>query len=91
MKAKKPQRCPACNGTGKGYLEWGSWTKCGECGGTGKRTPTRLKTGPHDWYRPRQFAYPICRICGVVKRTDGKNKPCKGPTRLRPMEGEADV
>lgn len=42
----------------------------------------------HDWYRPRQYAYPICRICGVVQRTDGKNKPCKGPTRLRPMEGE---
>ena len=42
--------------------------------------------GPHDWYRPQQYAYPICRICGVVMRRDGKNKPCKGPTRLRDME-----
>lgn len=50
----------------------------------------RGEVGPvtHDWYRPRQFAYLICRICGVVQRTDGKNKPCKGPTRLRQMEGE---
>ena len=44
--------------------------------------------GPHDWFLPRRFAYPICRICGIVQRRDGKNKPCKGPTRLRPMEGE---
>lgn len=48
------------------------------------------ETGPHDWYRPRQYAYPICRICGVVQRRDGKNKPCKGPTRLRKMEGSDD-
>ena len=47
-----------------------------------------MSEGPHDWYRPRQYAYPICRICGVVRRRDGKNKPCKGPTCLRPMEGE---
>ena len=44
----------------------------------------------HDWYMPHQVAYPICRICGVVKRRDGKNTPCKGPTRLRQMEGEAE-
>lgn len=42
----------------------------------------------HDWKLFGQYAYPVCRICGIVKRRDGNNKPCKGPTRLRPMEGE---
>lgn len=23
-----------------------------------------------------------CCVCGVVKRADGKNKPCKGPTKV---------
>jgi len=23
---------------------------------------------------------PCCQICGVVRRADGKNKPCKGET-----------
>jgi hypothetical protein len=27
-----------------------------------------------------------CRVCGIVRRADGNNKPCKGPTRMRPME-----
>lgn len=44
----------------------------------------------HDWFQPtrQQAGYPwtICRICGVVQRRDGKNKPCKGPTRLRDMD-----
>lgn len=40
----------------------------------------------HDWYVPRRYAYPICRICGVVQRRDGQNTPCKGPTTLREME-----
>lgn len=40
----------------------------------------------HDWYVPSGYAFPFCRVCGLVKRRDGKNKPCKGQTKLRPME-----
>lgn len=44
----------------------------------------------HEWFQPsrEQAGYPwtICRVCGVVQRRDGKNKPCKGPTKLREPE-----
>jgi hypothetical protein len=42
---------------------------------------------PHDWVQLDREVYPwpFCRVCGVVKRRDGLNKPCKGPTRLRRM------
>jgi hypothetical protein len=37
--------------------------------------------GGHDWEEDRsRFGWPYCRICGVVKRADGKNKPCRGST-----------
>lgn len=28
----------------------------------------------------------FCRVCGTVERRDKANKPCKGPTHMRPME-----
>ena len=28
-----------------------------------------------------------CSDCGIVRRADDKNAPCKGPVKLRPMEG----
>ena len=34
---KTPRKCTACNGTGKGHLLWGGWTKCASCDGTGKK------------------------------------------------------
>jgi len=47
------------------------------------------KPREHQWCYPETGAYisfPFCRVCGVVQRRDGLNQPCKGPTRLRPME-----
>lgn len=34
----------------------------------------------HMWqsYQIGMTAVPVCRVCGVVQRRDGKNKPCKG-------------
>lgn len=26
---------------------------------------------------------PCCKICGIVRRADDKNKACKGPTAIR--------
>jgi hypothetical protein len=42
-------------------------------------------TSEHDWFefRPRLTC---CRKCGIVRRADGTNKPCKGWGRLREME-----
>lgn len=49
--------------------------------------PETRKAGAHDWREPNlRFAWVYCGICGVVKRRDGQNKPCKGPTRLRSIE-----
>lgn len=39
----------------------------------------------HDWDDGKRFGYQVCRKCCVVKRIDGKNKPCR-PARLREME-----
>jgi 6-pyruvoyltetrahydropterin/6-carboxytetrahydropterin synthase len=30
--------------------------------------------------------YPVCFTCGVVRRKDGKNPPCKGPVKVGPRE-----
>jgi len=41
----------------------------------------------HEWTITRFLRNaPFCRICGVVRLANEKNKPCKGPTKLRPME-----
>lgn len=37
----------------------------------------------HDWN-----GLECCRVCGIVRRRDDKNTPCKGPTRVGPR-GEA--
>ena len=36
----------------------------------------------HDWFKPDFLAYECCRKCGIVKRADGGNGPCKGVVRV---------
>jgi hypothetical protein len=42
--------------------------------------PTVVPPGAHDWsdYMGRC----CCRQCGMVRRRDGKNKPCKGAAKI---------
>lgn len=40
----------------------------------------------HDWDDGSRFGFVCCRVCCLVKRADGKNRSCKGPSRLRPFE-----
>ncbi len=49
------------------------------------------KPGEHVWIMPDDawHPWPFCKVCGIVQRRDGQNKPCKGPTRLRDMERTA--
>lgn len=42
----------------------------------------------HKWETRRKWI--VCSECGVVQRSDGKNGPCRGPARLRPMERPAE-
>lgn len=41
-----------------------------------------LGIGEHDWFVPEFIGYECCRKCGIVKRRDGKNKPCRGVVTL---------
>ncbi len=40
----------------------------------------------HHWITKAPVKWPFCSICGIVKRSDGKNSACKGPTKMRSME-----
>lgn len=34
----------------------------------------------HAWIKAHDLT--VCKVCGVVKRKDGKNKPCKGAAQV---------
>jgi len=41
----------------------------------------------HEWTITRFLRNaPFCRVCGIVRLASEKNKPCKGPTKMRGME-----
>lgn len=41
---------------------------------------------PHQWVEPTKLVrWPHCRVCGIIKRRDGKNSPeCKGMPKVLP-------
>lgn len=39
--------------------------------------------GGHSWGFWKQDKFQCCRTCGVVRRSDDKNAPCKGKPKLR--------
>ena len=41
-----------------------------------------LGVGKHHWFIPDNIQYECCRKCGIVRRADDKNGPCKGDVRL---------
>jgi hypothetical protein len=44
--------------------------------------PAEPVLADHEWFFPRMIAYHCCRKCGVVKRLDGKNGPCRAAGRI---------
>lgn len=38
----------------------------------------------HDWFTYGRLNWECCRVCGIVRRKDGNNSPCKGPARVGP-------
>lgn len=38
----------------------------------------------HTW-KP-WHTYTVCTKCGIIRRADDKNSPCKGVVKMRPME-----
>lgn len=70
-------------------------TKLGEAiakyltGDSALLSPTAGKEGVHKWVDSyKSIKGPLCLICGIMKRADGKNKPCKGPTRIATRKQE---
>jgi hypothetical protein len=46
--------------------------------------PSNPESGGHSWTDYKGL--PVCGICGIVKRADGTNKPCKGPVFVEPRD-----
>ena len=42
----------------------------------------------HAWVRRDGYRYDTCEICGIVRRADDKNNPCKGPVKIGLREPE---
>lgn len=40
----------------------------------------------HEWGKREGIRWEVCLVCGIVRRSDGKNSPCNGPTRVRKLE-----
>ena len=43
---------------------------------------TRDELREHKWVERPVLRLTACSLCGVVKRSDGMNGPCKGPAYL---------
>lgn len=38
----------------------------------------------HQWFWPKGIRWECCKVCGIVRRADDKNGPCKGPVKIGP-------
>ncbi|NBT36277.1 MAG: hypothetical protein EBT03_12225 [Betaproteobacteria bacterium] len=82
-----------------------TWVKCDECDREYRvtlRVTYEFQTGPvmgewkdgyHQWHLPTLVAAPAnvryCRVCGIVRRADGQNKPCPGKVSVA-LRGEQE-
>ena len=42
-----------------------------------------LRIGGHQWVEANDLVkWPHCAVCGIIRRHDDKNKPCKGAAKL---------
>lgn len=40
----------------------------------------------HQWFMPSGVKWECCRACGIVRRADDNNSPCKGKVKMREPE-----
>ena len=43
-------------------------------------------TREHEWFTYGRLNWECCRVCGIVRRKEGKNSPCKGPVSVGPRQ-----
>lgn len=41
---------------------------------------------PHAWMRRKGYQWDTCARCGVVRRADGQNNPCRSAPRVKPRK-----
>lgn len=50
-----------------------------------KKADAHKGKGKHEWVAPYgAIRWPHCRRCGIIRRADGENSPCKGASRVGP-------
>jgi hypothetical protein len=42
--------------------------------------------GGHLWGKHRDWPWPLCLHCMMIRRADRQNKPCEGPGKLRDLK-----
>lgn len=47
-------------------------------------TENEIGDETHDWFVPDFIGYECCRRCGIMRRYDRKNRPCRGPVSVGP-------
>lgn len=47
-----------------------------------KPSPSLEEPGAHDWKWWPNFGFNACTRCGIVRRADGKNRPCRGIVKV---------
>lgn len=50
--------------------------------GLWQEDPPAPKAGAHKWFRFGTLPYDACETCGIIRRGDDRNKPCKGAARV---------
>lgn len=44
----------------------------------------------HKWFTPKFIGYECCAECGIVKRADGRHRPCPGRVTVGPRKGGSE-
>ncbi len=75
--------CRSCGRTSGIAVARNTWsTRLCPCGH--QWNPLAGGSREHRWARRETFGFTACSACGIVRRADGKNKPCRGPVVVRP-------
>lgn len=67
------------------WLRWLFWCRLHRCYGvtdTEAKGQAEAVEGLHDWFTYGRLQWECCRKCGIVRRLDGKNSPCRGVVKV---------
>lgn len=53
-----------------------------------KKALKEAKEGEHAWFFFKDDTFHSCAKCGIIKRADGRNSPCKGMVKITLRNGK---